>query len=226
MEYLAAYIYFQKTGNQCRLWDPTHVLENTLRNHPQVRYLKELSDETVPVQVDSFKTFLANMKFKDIQKIAADILYYNPAFNQVVVGTIQKAGFKDIFDIGIHLVRDISGPNLSAFKTYSDLLKTYQAKSKKKSLSVYIMADNYSLITQFQNYCDPSWNIMSLSKIPVVNQNDAFIQNMANIQILTALPALILDFSIPEDRYVYLMQRYKGGLTYFAEVKNREWNLI
>lgn len=228
LDYLSAYIYSQKMGEQCYVWDPTRALENTLRQQPQVKFLKSLPEEEMRIisPESLYKSFVSTMKFKDIQKTAGDILFYDIAFNQAVVNMINKAGIKNMFDIGIHLVKDITGPNLVSFKMYSELIKEYQKKIKKDNLLVYIMADNYTVVSQFQAYCDPSWKTVSLSKTPAMNSDDMFIQQMADIQIMTAVPALALDFSRPADRYIYLMQRYKGGLTFFKEVKDRSWNLF
>jgi hypothetical protein len=226
MDYVTAYIYSQKMGEPCNVWDPTDIIKNTLRTQPQVKFLKEVSEESHAIPVDTYKPVVSKIKLKEVQKIASDVLVYNPSFNQTVINIINKVGIKTIFDIGIHLVKDISGPNLPAFKMYSELLKEYQKKSKKEILSIYIMADSYSVITQFQSYCDPSWKIVSLSKTPAIGADNEFIQLMADIQIMTAVPALILDFSRPADKFIYLMQRYKGGLTFFKEVKGLEWNLI
>lgn len=226
LKYITGYIYFQKMGEPCTLWDPSQILNNTLRSHPQVRYLKEDPIETNEVSLETFLSVVSKLSFKEIQKTAGDLMYYNPSFNNDVVAVINRAGIKIIFDIGFHLVKDISGPNPGMFKMYADLLKAYQLKMKKENLSVYIMADTYNVVTQFQSYCDPSWKIVSLSRTPAKGQEDMFIQTMADIQILTAIPALILDYSRPEDRFIYLMQRYRGGLTYFKEVKDREWKLF
>jgi len=226
LNYLAAYIYSQKMGEPCSVWDPTSILRNTLRAHPQVRFLKEVTEEQTTMTSDMFKSLVSSVKFKDVQKIAADLIFYDTVFNREVVNVIQKAGIKSTFDIGIHLLRDVTGPNLAAFKMYSDLLKAFQKKSKKDKLSIYIMADQYSVITQFQSYCDPSWTIVSLSKSPAVGPDNEFIHLMADIQIMTALPALVLDFDRSADKFIYLMQRYRGGLTYFTEIDGLEWNLI
>lgn len=226
IDYLSVYIYSQKMGETCVVWDPTNVLENTLRKPVQVRFLKELPEEANVISKDSCKSIITPIKFKDLQKIAADILFYDLAFNRAVVNFIQKAGIKSVFDIGIHLVKDITGPNLGEFKMYSDILKEFQKKAKLPALAIYVMADNYSLITQFQVYCDPSWKITSLSKIAPTTADEIFIRQMADVQIMNALPALALDFSRPADRFIYLMQRYNGGLTFFKEVTNKQWNLI
>jgi len=131
LNYLSAYIYSQKMGETCIIWDPISILQNTLRPHPQIRYLKDISEEQTNISVDVFRPIVSPIKFKDIQKIAIDLMFYNQAFNREVVNVIQKAGIKNTFDIGIHLVKDITGPNLAAFKAYSDIVKTFQKKSKK-----------------------------------------------------------------------------------------------
>jgi len=226
LNYLSAYIYSQKMGESCIVWDSTSVLEKTLRQPIQVKFLKEIPEESSAISMDAFKQVIAPLKFKELQKFAADIIFYDAGFNRAVIDRIQKAGIKNMFDIGIHLVKDIAGPNLVEHKMYSDILKEYQKKTKLPGLSIYVMADNYNLITQFQTYCDPSWKITSLSKINPLTADDAFIQQMADIQIMNALPALALDFSRSADRLIYLMQRYNGGLTFFKEVKDTQWNLI
>lgn len=226
LNYLAAYIYSQKMGEPCSVWDSRSILRNTLRPHPQVKFLKELVEDQDSMSADTFRPIVSSVKFKDVQKMASDLIFYDQVFNREVVNVIQRAGIKSSFDIGIHLVRDVSGPDLAAFKAYSELLKAFQKKNKKPTLSIYIMADYYSVITQFQQYCEPSWTIVSLSKSPAVGADNEFIHLMADIQIMTALPALALDFERSADRFIYLMQRQRGGLSYFAEIKGAEWNLI
>jgi hypothetical protein len=226
LNYLSAYIYSQKMGEPCIIWDPRSILQDTLRPHPQVRYLKDVSEEQSAMSLDVFKTIVSSVKFKDVQKIAADLIFYDQAFNREVVNVIQKAGIKTTFDIGIYLTSEMSEPNLTALKMYSEIIKTFQKKSKKITLSVYIMTDNYNVFTQFQSYCDPSWAVASLSKSPAIGATNQFIHLMANIQIMSTLPALALDFSRSVDRFIYLMQRHRGGLTYFTEINGLEWNLI
>jgi len=226
LNYLSSYIYSLKMGEPFNLWEPTYVIQNTLRQVPQVKFLKEFPKDGTLIQESSYQPFASSMKFKDVQKIASDIISYDSAFNRAVVNVIDKAGIKSMFDIGIHLIRDISGPNLTAFKMYGEILRDYQKKTKKNTLLVYVMADNYNVVTQFQSYCDPSWKLVSLSKTPAMSSDDMFIHQMADIQIMTAVPALALDFSLTADRFIYLMQRYKGGLTFFKEVKDRTWNLF
>jgi hypothetical protein len=47
---------------------------------------------------------------------------------------------------------------------------------------------------------------------------------LAEVQIMTTLPALILDFNRPVDRFIYLMQR-NAKMDYFVEISSKEWKL-
>jgi hypothetical protein len=224
MEFLASYIYSQKMGETCSVWDTSDLLKTTLKTNPQVKYLKQ-EPEVSPLNISEYKGFTETMTFKDFQKIASNLLVYDSNLNQTVIRYLEKAGIKSIFDIGIHLIKDPSGPNLSLLKQYVALIKAYQTKLKKETLNIYIMTDNFAAVAHFQTYCDPSWKITSLSKNPP-KDSDAFVQAMAEIQVMTALPAMILDFERPTDRFIYLMQRNQRGLQYFAEVNSSPWKLL
>lgn len=224
LEFVGSYVYAQKMGESCNVWDENSLLKSTLKTNPQVKYLKEKPEEE-PIAVTEYKKFVTEMKFKEIQKLAGSLIVYDAALNQAVIRHLEKAGIRASFDIGIQLVKDPSGPNIGLFKKYAALIKAYQTKAKKDELSVYVMADNYSVISFFQAYCEPSWKIVSLSKNPAKDAEAAFIQSLAEAQIMTAVSSLVLDFSRPADRFIYLMQR-NAKMNYFAEINNKEWTMF
>jgi hypothetical protein len=92
-------------------------------------------------------------------------------------------------------------------------------------LNIYVMADSYNSVLEFQKLCDPSWKLTSMSKNPPRDSTENFIQVLAEVQIMTALPALILDFNRHVDRFFYLMRRNEK-LDYFVELTSKEWNLF
>jgi hypothetical protein len=49
---------------------------------------------------------------------------------------------------------------------------------------------------------------------------------MAEVQIMSILPALILDFTESVDRFIYMMHRNMKGVDYFNEINGLEWSLI
>ena len=218
---LAAYIHTQKMGETCSIWDPSTILSVSLQYNPQIKLLKEKPDAAAS-SVSSYSPSLAPMKLKDIQKFALTVLQYNSNFNQSVKQVLDKGGIRQVFDVGIH----ITGPPGENIQIYSDILKAYQAKSKKTSLSIYVMADSYASVLALQQSGPPSWKIVSLSRTPAKESVEIFIQTMAEVQILSLTPALVLDFSKSLDRLVYVLQRSPTGLDFFKEIKDRQWTLI
>jgi hypothetical protein len=212
-------------GETCNVWDDNGLLKSTLKANPQVKYLQEKPEEAIVLGDKDYSGFVTQMKFKEIQKIAGTIISYDQTLNQTVVRFLEKAGIRAMFDIGLHLERDPAGPNLAELKKYAASIKAYQAKAKKDSLTVYIMSDNYSTVSHFQTYCDPSWKITALCKTPAKDTDDMFIKAMAEVQIMTAVPAIILNFDRPVDRFIYLMQR-SPRLNYFVEMADKEWTLL
>jgi len=225
MSFIGSYIYSQKMGESCNVWDENGLLKSSLKTNPQVKYIKDKPEDAVVLGNSEYASFVSQMKFKEIQKIAGSLITYDAVLNQTVVRFLEKAGIRAMFDIGIHLIRDPAGPDLALLKKYSTLIKTFQQKAKKDTLNIYVMSDSYSTVTHFQTYCDPSWKITSMSKTPPKDSDTAFIQTMAEVQVMTAVPSLILDFDRPVDRFIYLMQRNQK-LTYFVENNDKEWTLL
>lgn len=225
MSFVGSYIYSQKMGESCNIWDETGVLKSSLKVNPQVKYLTEKPELADVLGNKDYTGFVSQMKFKEIQKIAGSVISYDQTLNQAVIRFLDKAGVRVMFDIGLHLERDPAGPNLAELKKYAASIRAYQAKAKKDTLAVYIMSDNYSAVSHFQTYCDASWKITALCKNPPKDSDSAFIQAMAEVQIMTAVPALILDFERPVDRFIYLMQR-NPRLNSFVEMKDKEWTLL
>ena len=222
MDFLAAYIYSQKMGEQCSVWDPTGILNTTFNSNPQVKLLKEKPD-TTSLTISVYEGILKTMKIRDVQKFSAALLEYTSAFSRALSQVIEKASIRQEFDIGIHVIKNADGSNLAA---YADVLKAYQMKTKKTNFSVYIMSDTYSTVQAIQKLCNPTWKIVSLSRNAPKDAYEGFIQMMAETKIMSALPALVLDFNHSIDRYIYLMQNNTVRVDFFKEINDKEWKLI
>ena len=218
LDYLSAYIYTQRLGETCNVWE-SGIIKDTLKLTPQVRLLIE-KPEVEPIKMNDCKVMVSKLTFKEIQKIASSLIVYDDALNRSVIKALDKAGIKSIFDIGIQLV----SADVNLLKRFASLIKAYQVRSKKDKMNIYVMADSYDMVVEFQKLCEPSWKVTSLSKNMPTSSDDIFIQVLAEVQIMTALPALILDFNKPVDRFIYLMQR-NPKLDYFVELNSMDWSL-
>lgn len=223
LEFMAAYAYSQKMGETCNVWDPSGIINLTLKYNPQIRILKEKPEASRVLTVGDYSNMTATMKFGDIKRFATNIFQYDPEFNQTVIKVLEKASIKSVFDIGIHLVSDLSG---SSLPRYIEIIKGFQKKTKKTTLNIYAMAGSYDTLVAFKSMADPSWKVTSLNKGTDINNSLAFLNMMAEVQIMSILPALILDFTESVDRFIYMMHRNMKGIDYFTEVNGREWSLI
>jgi hypothetical protein len=221
LDFTQAYIFSQKMGENCFIWDPSGILDSTLRYNPQVRFLKE-KPTVNSTSKSTYKSITDSMKIADVQKFARNIFEYDPGFNQSVIQVLQKASIKSAFDLSLRIVPDASGTNL---QSYVDIVRAYQVKSKKARLSIYLMAPSYEVVTAFKTLGDTSWTITSLSKSPPKDAAEAFLHMMAEVQILSVAPALILNFDYAIDRFIYMMHRELKNLEFFREINNNSWSL-
>jgi len=218
MEYLAAYIYSQKMGEICSVWDPTGILNTTFNRNPQVKLLKE-KPATTPLSTSAYRSVVQTVKLRDFQKFTV-VLEYSPVFTRTLTQVLEKGSIRQDFDIGIHIV---NGANLAS---YADIVKAFQMKTKKTNFSVYVMSDSYTTVQAFQRLCSPTWKVVSLSRTAPKDAYEGFIQIMAEAQLLSALPALVLDFTHTVDRYIYLRQQGRVGFEFFKEINDQQWALL
>lgn len=218
MDFLASYIYSQKNGLSCNVWDPNGLIKLSFKSNPQVIHLKELPEINTLSQSD-YKNMIDSLKFTDIKKYASNIIDYNSDFSNSISQAYNKASIKAKFDLAIHL------PFESSPQVYVDLIKQYQLKSKKATLSIYAMATSYDMVKDLIKLGDSSWNIVSMSKIPL-KDGENFFSMMAEVKLMSTVPSLILDFTQDIDRYIYMVHENIRDLYYFKEINDTQWFLI
>jgi hypothetical protein len=49
---------------------------------------------------------------------------------------------------------------------------------------------------------------------------------MAEVKLMSKSSSMILDFSKPIDRLIYLLRKPREDLQYFKEINNLEWGLL
>ena len=89
------------------------------------------------------------------------------------------------------------------------------------------MTANIDHVKMFGRLGDPTWKVNAMSKIPSSDPQILLMQELAEIKILTAQPALILDYNDSTDRFIILMHR--GGPTgpeFLKLMSSQEWYLV
>lgn len=222
LEFLGSHIYSQKMGERLHIYDQIGLLNLMYRPNPQVNFLKEIPEDTPKISTSGIRTTVAPLKFVDVQKYAATLFEYKPDFNQSVIDVLVRNNIKGLFDIGVHLVPDASG----SFAHIIPLVQAYQKKSKKQNLNIFIMAETVAQVNDFLKMGDPSWRASHLLRVSPKTADEAFLFQMAQVQIMSAQPALVLDFDQPIDKYIYLMHRTVKDIVYFKTSTPTQWTLV
>jgi hypothetical protein len=77
MSFIGSYIYSQKMGETCNVWDESGLLKSSLKVNPQVKYINEKPEDATVLGNKDYTGFTSQMKFKEIQKIAGSIISYD-----------------------------------------------------------------------------------------------------------------------------------------------------
>jgi len=221
LEFLAAAIHNRKLNEQCIVWDPSMILTTSITSTPLLRIIKE-KPSFDPVPLDTYKATVSSMKFSELQKNAALLLNYSARFQSMIDNTLHVLGVRHKFNLGIYLSQDIP------METYVTMVKEYQVKnlSQSHAFTIYAMADSYDIVDSFKSLGDPYWKITSLSKFEKTTDTDTFIHSMTEINIMSVSSSLILDFSKPASRLIYLLRNPKEDLEHFKEVSGTAWYLL
>jgi hypothetical protein len=225
LDAFTAFVYGTRMGNRIYFVDQSNLLLSLFQNNQQCNYLKDFPESGSQQDASSmFKSLAIKPKFSDIQKLAASFFLYEESMNRMLTQTVEKAGIRSLFDIGIHLHCDLSGTEIP---NYVKEVRTYQAITKKKTLNIYVMTPNIDHVKMFGRMGDPTWKVSAMSKIPSSDPQILLMQELAEIKILTAQPALILDYNDPTDRFITLMHR--GGPTgpeFLKLMSPQQWSLV
>ena len=220
---LGAFVYGQRQNERCVIYDPNNLIAQSLRYNPELKLMPEIPENTNRLSLDTCVNMISNLKFTDVQKAAANLFQYLPEFNRSILQVLEQASIKTAFDFGVHIIPGATKENI-AF--YVNSIKEYQKKAKKVNLSIYVMADSYKQVTDFQTVCDPSWKLTSLSKFPLKDTSNQALRELAEVQIFAVLPAAILNFNHEIDRFIFVMQRNVKGYDYFKEESGKPWSLV
>ena len=214
LKFIAAVLYTKSINETCNVWDPSGILRMSLKSTPLVSILKE-KPSVEPVSLDSCR-----LKITEIQKLISNVFEYNPKFNFLLDSVLDTLSVRrSIIDLCIHLNDSIS------LEKYISMVKNYRDQfESKKPLTIYVMG-NSDMIAKFKGISEPSWNILSLKYEADTSINE-FIRDMAEVKLISMSSSMILDFSKPIDRLIYVLRKPKQELEYFKEVNRMAWFLV
>ena len=221
LELLGAYIYSNSQNLSCIVYDPNGTLKKIIIFNPILKFVTTRPDNTNEITGSDILCAINSIKPQQVKAYAEALFRYTQGLTFFISQILQKASIRlGATDISLHIY------HVSQINKYVHEIRDYQKKTEAKKISVYLMAETADNITQFKRAADPSWTVLNINKLDINDDSELFITNLAEVEILATSKAVILDYTNPIDRLVFIKRRNKMDESFVKEVDNKPWFLV
>ena len=202
LAFLYAFSYSQRSAEPFYIRDTKGFFQPLLQSSPILHYLKESPSSGQNICLDLIQTekTLSSMSLNTLRRNVRSVYQFNSSTQSQINRFIVNFGVdRKTFDVGI--VLDVSGTPAQAIQT----LKTFQKRSGKKSLSVFVMTSDMELLRQFATQGDSSWSFTSLLQKNQPSENSyQLFKTLAELQVLQRTPVLAYRFGSLTGKLLFL----------------------
>lgn len=201
LQFLYTNVYLQRNADPFFVYDPQGYFQPLLKSSPVLHFIKEPGQGTnYATEINSFEPVFKSMSLQTIKRSINTVYQYNPFTQSKIENILMTSGLrKQIYDVGI--VLDISG----CVPVVINGLKQLQKRTGKKTMAVFVMTNDMSLLREFAMKGDPSWSFTSLMRTNPPKEKDYLLfKTLAELQIMREIEYLALRFSSPLGKLLYL----------------------
>jgi len=250
-QFLYAYVYSQSASRTLEVYDMGNavsvnfqLIKNTFGDISGVEYKDTISINASALRRDTFtlRSFLermdhvTNVKGEQLRRVAQKIFQWNKSLIPSLQEVISSTNLPEAFDLGVHIrVGDkiTSGEaKLVTLDTYIRAVKSFQKSSKKEQLSIFLMSDSLSVISDFKKKCDSSWKVYTLPSVlpnqdghfqPQFNNSPARLRLaayntfMAELLVMQSISNIVCTLSSNVGRFLYYTVEYPENIVSLDE---------
>ena len=221
LEFLGAYIYSMRQNLSCIIYDPNGTLKKIIMFNPILKFVTTRPENTNEIKESDILGAINSIKLQQVKAYAEALFRYTQGLTYSISQILQKASIRlGATDISVHIY------DVSQINKYVHEIRDYQKKTEAKKISVYLMAETADNITRFKRAADPSWTVLNINKLDINDDSELFMTNLAEVEILATSKAVILDYTNPIDRLVFIKRRNKMDESFVKEVDNKPWFLV
>lgn len=192
----------QRVAEPMYVYDKKGILQNLLKVSPVVHYVKEVPSTASNILYDmtSCVNILKSMNTTTLRKTIQSINIINSEKELLVQNNLKSNLLSaSQFDCGI--VLDVSGSAVQAVKA----LKTFQTRTFKKTLKIFVMTNNFHYLHEFVTHGDKSWTFASLMKNKMPSDEDSiYLKMLSDTYLMQSLPHIFVSPSTSVGKYLYL----------------------
>lgn len=235
--FLYSAIHAQRQGDILYVYDKPNCIgpnfslfETILRSNANIIYLKEKpsSGKNYTETISQTYGTLANMSIRRLREVAQNVFWYTPEVQERIRVNLENKGIsRTVFDAGVHIR---SGDKITSgemkdipISKYVEALRTIQRRLNKKTLSVFLMTDNYSKFEELKKAGDSSWTYTTFvtntayflnghvqdkfNSLPTEERLKLFYQFLTELWVMQNIGNLVVSYSSNVGRFLYIMNR-------------------
>jgi len=202
LAFLYSFLYTQRNADPFYIYDSEGYFQPLLKSSPVLHFLKQEPSSGANFFSDMTQTMpiLNSMNLMSIKRGIAGVLQYNNQTFQKVESILSSFGLlKKTFDVGI--VLDVSG----CVPVVISGLKTFQRRSGKKTMNIFVMTDSMELLREFAMSGDPSWTYVSMMRNNAPKDKEyQLTKTLAELKVMQDIEQLAFRFASPLGKLLYL----------------------
>lgn len=226
-------LYLCDTTNN--ISETLHLILDTFESIPNVKYTNKKGLTVFEDKLIELNNFLSKLSPDDIYREARVIFKWSQKIQSIINSTLSESAFPQ-FDLGVHIRTGdkITSGEMKAISldTYVAAIREAQTSMGKSTMSIYVMTDNSSIISQLKAISDPSWSLYYLeppikaetghdqatyNKRSVNDKMASYHHFLTEIHILQRCPYIVCTYSSNIGRFLF-MTREPG-----VEIKSLDW---
>lgn len=222
--FLYGFIYSQRSAEPYYIQDKQGYIQPLLKTSPILHYIKDAPSSAINMAMDPemFAPVLNTMSLATMKRTITSILQYNGETTYKIDEFLNNYGaMRQSYDAGI--VLDISG----CVPAVISGLKSYQKRTGKKTMRIFVMTDNMNLLREFATTGDPSWNYVSLMRVNAPTTKEyTLTKTLAEIKVLQQMEFLAIRMSSALGRLLFLTNEKIQSESQIFAVDNQRWKAI
>lgn len=195
--FLYSFLYCQRTAEPFYIHDIHGHFQSMLKTSPILHYLKETpsSGNNLASNLGQMAPVINAMSMNSIKRSIQSIFQYNAETEFRMDTLLTNFGLnRQSFDVGI--VLDISGCVPQVITS----LKSFQKRTGKKTLKVFVMTDSMPLLREFAQKGDNTWSYVSLMR----DTPTPPMKLLAEIKLMRQIDYVLVRYSSPLGKLLYL----------------------
>jgi hypothetical protein len=244
-QFLYAYAYALSESRSLEVYDysnsvsiTTPLIKNTFGDISGVIYKDSVSANSSSIRrnIGRVMNHALTMPITRLREIAQRIFQWNRELIPTLEKVLTSANLPSSFDLGIHirLGDKISskGARPIQIEEYLRAAKKFQTSSKKEELSIFVMSDSMTAISEFKKGIDSSWRIYTLpsslpnpeghnqdqfNRSPARSRLAAYNAFMAEILVMQSISHSICTMSSNVGRFLYYTVEHPENLVSLDE---------